>query len=144
LATLACLSHTSYIQKKKDFEPLLSQQRKPSTSIDNLSTEQEESSLTLTFTSSFTSTHQIIESSPVMSEDDDIAELKELHYKTLQLQTRFLSKIPIFKSPRESNINKFLSKVEDIFNVLKYSDDIRLTKIADKLDESLQFWFKNF
>jgi hypothetical protein len=56
-----------------DFQ-LPPQQRKPSTSIDNSSTVKEESSSTLTFSPSFTSTHthQIIESSPVMSEDDDI------------------------------------------------------------------------
>jgi hypothetical protein len=69
-----------------DFQ-LPPQQRKPSTSIDNLSTLKEESSSTLTFNPSFTSTHQIIESSPVMSEDDDIAEVKELKNKQLQLET---------------------------------------------------------
>jgi hypothetical protein len=28
--------------------------------------------------------------------------------------------------------------------MFKYPDDIRLIKIEDKLDETLQFWFKNF
>ncbi|CAF2669008.1 unnamed protein product [Rotaria sp. Silwood2] len=81
---------------------------------------------------------------PIMSESDDLLELEQIQLKQLQLETKILSKIPIFKSSQESNVTEFLTPADDTFSKLKYSDHIRLKKIEEKLDASLQSWFTNF
>ncbi len=66
-----------------------------------------------------------------MSENDDILELEALRLKQLQLEEKFLSKIPSLKSSQLSDVEEFLSQVNDIFNKLQY------------LDDSLKPWFLN-
>jgi hypothetical protein len=96
--------------------------------------------------SSYTSnnSHQGLKSLIFMSETEEILELEQLQLKQIQLENKFLSKIPIFKSPLESDVTEFLNQADDIFNKLKYSDDLRIVKIEDKLDSSLQQWFTSF
>ncbi|CAF0985898.1 unnamed protein product [Rotaria sordida] len=77
-----------------------------------------------------------------MSEFEDLLELEQVQFKRLQLENKFLSKIPIFKSLEESDVTEFLNQADDIFNKLKYSDDKQLVKIEEKSDVSLQSWFR--
>ncbi|CAF5072658.1 unnamed protein product, partial [Rotaria magnacalcarata] len=44
----------------------------------------------------------------------------------------------IFKSVGELNADQFSTQADDIFNKLKYPDEIRLIKIKENLDETLQ------
>jgi hypothetical protein len=73
----------------------------------------------------------VLNSFPKMSENDDILELEALRLKQLQLEEKFLSKIPSLKSSQLSDVEEFLSQVNDIFNKLQY------------LDDSLKPWFLN-
>ena len=70
--------------------------------------------------------HQYSKLFPIMSESDDLLELEQIQLKQLQLETKFLSKIPILKSPQDSNVTEFITQADDVFNKLKYSDDMRL------------------
>jgi hypothetical protein len=106
----------------------------------------DESSSSPTPSPSFTSnqTHPTSQLLPIMSEADDIIELKEIQRQVLQLENKILTKIPVFKSPHESNVDEFLSTAEEVFTTLDYPDDIRILKINTKLDNSLQSWFTSF
>lgn len=81
---------------------------------------------------------------PIMSDTDEDLELEEFQRKQVQLETKYLAKIPVFKSPHETNIHLFLSTAEDIFSKLKYPDAVRLQQIRLKLDDSLHQWFIQF
>ena len=77
-------------------------------------------------------------SPPTMSDAEDILELQEVQRKRSELERRFLQKIPVFKSVEDSDGQEFLAKAESVFIQLRYTDEIRLLRIRDKLDESLQ------
>ena len=83
----------------------------------------------------------------IVMENDDLIELEEIKRKHSNLEKRFLDKLPIFKPSEEIDIEEFLSKAETIFEHLEYSDDNRVAKIEEKLDESFRpsfiLWKKN-
>jgi predicted KAP-like P-loop ATPase len=114
-------------------------------SVNTSSLVKQELSLSSTSSSSFplNNPHPVSPSPSIMDETDDILELKEHRRKQLQLEAKFLEKIPTFKSPHESHVDEFLAQAEDIFNKLDYSDDIRIVKVGEKLDPALQSWFTN-
>ena len=80
----------------------------------------------------------------IMTETDDLRELEEIQQRQLQIEKKFLEQIPFFKSSIGFDYNEFLVQADDVFNNLKYTDDIRLGKIEGKLDDSLQSWFLGF
>ena len=54
-----------------------------------------------------------------------------------ELAERFFQKIPVFKPIEDSDVHEFIAKAEAVFIRLQYTDEIRLLKIRDKLNESL-------
>ncbi|CAF1367668.1 unnamed protein product [Didymodactylos carnosus] len=85
-----------------------------------------------------------LQNNSTMIDNNDILELEEMRTKQIEIENKFLSKIPNFISPEDTNITDFISTAENIFDKLNYSDDTRVHKIGDKLDETLQQWYKHF
>ena len=69
-------------------------------------------------------------------ENNDLSEWTEIQQKHATMEKRFLDQIPIFQSPQTNDIEEFISKAEEIFEQLKYSDEIRILKIEEKIDDS--------
>lgn len=76
-----------------------------------------------------------------MTTNDDLIELEEIQRKHSNIEKRFLDRIPFFKSSEEMDMEEFLSKSETVFDQLHYSDDNRISKIEEKLDDSSRPFF---
>ena len=63
-------------------------------------------------------------------------ELENSHRQQSTLEKHLLNRIPMLNSVQDCDVKEFLSKLEFVFDLLKYSDGIRIEKTAEKFNES--------
>lgn len=80
-----------------------------------------------------------------MDETDELQELQRIQQKQVELGQNILNRILLYHySSNEDDVIEFLNQVEFIFDKWSYTDEIRLDKIADKMDltmKTLCFYF---